>query len=126
MTNIGDALRIVDTRECAAARVTDLTGLDRRLYLICDQANSLNSIRRQLEMENGDDVNEEQLRVTLENLIERNLLVKLGDRYLALAVAGDIPTLHVGAAYPAGYVDRSFVLPEQRMFTDDSSRLCNV
>ena len=126
MTNIGDALRIVDTRECAAARVTDLTGLERRLYLICDQANSLNSIRRQLEMENGHDVNEEQLRVTLENLIERNLLVKLGDRYLALAVAGDIPTLHVGAAYPAGYVDRSFVLPEQRMFTDDSSRLCNV
>jgi ribosomal peptide maturation radical SAM protein 1 len=126
MTDIGDALRIIDTRECAAARVTDLTGLEHRVYLLCDQASSVSSIRRRMKMEDGQHFDEEQLRATLEDLSERNLLLKLGDRYLALAVAGDIPTLHVGAAYPAGYVDRAFVLPKQTMFTDESSPLCNV
>lgn len=126
MTDIGDVLRIVDTRECAAARVTDLTGLDRRVYLICDRASSLTQIRRRMETENGQHFDEAQLRATLEKLSERHLLLELGDRYLALAVAGDIPTLHVGAAYPAGYVDRSLVLPQQTIFTNESSRLGNV
>lgn len=95
MTDHGDHLTIFDTRPCARERRAKLEGSDRDLYLACDRAQTAEALSKEL----GQDCS-----ATLESLCGRGLLLKLGRKYLALAVAGSVPTLPGRHDFPGGHV----------------------
>jgi hypothetical protein len=90
-------LRILDTRPVAPQRRRLLEGLERRLYLACDQARNLKSCAELAE------VPTEQAAPVLDALCRDRLMLALDDgRYLALAVAGELPRLLRPEEFPGG------------------------
>lgn len=83
-----DGLDILDTRAVATRRRHLLSGRERELLLECE------SPRRLVE---------EPAR---EALLEKKLLLQLGDRFLALPVAGSLPSLPRNEEFPGGYHER--------------------
>lgn len=81
MTDHGDAVEIVDTRN-GAPRTWHLTGAERRLYLLCGSGQT----PRALEQELGAELDAERLRGVLAEWVENGLAIELDGRYLSLAV----------------------------------------
>ena len=80
---------ILDTRPVAPARRFFLEGRSRELLLECETP------RRFPEPE-----------PELLNLVERKLVVRIGERYLSLPVRGDLPALPRKEDFPGGYYPR--------------------
>ena len=59
-----------------------LTGLDARIYLVCDTAQTPRSVARQL----GDSFSAEEIRARLESFRDARLMVEMDGHYLSLAV----------------------------------------
>lgn len=78
-------LLIWDSRPGARATVTSLTGLDALLYEACDHVSDFGGL---LERARGQDdsVTAEQVHQRLASLVERDLMIADGSRYLALAI----------------------------------------
>ncbi len=79
---VGDRLVIADTRPGAAARVSVLTGLDRELYLACDEVADEGRLHGG---EHASRANGEVAR-RLTAMVARGLMLGEGGRYLSLAV----------------------------------------
>ncbi|HEV2722346.1 MAG TPA: RiPP maturation radical SAM C-methyltransferase [Thermoanaerobaculia bacterium] len=77
----GEHLAIWDLRPVARHLLTILSGLDRRLYLACDGVAYAAQLARTL----GD--SEEAIRSAAALLVDRGLMLRDGDRLLALAIA---------------------------------------
>jgi ribosomal peptide maturation radical SAM protein 1 len=73
---------LTDTRACARRTSVVLTGLDAKIYLGCDTAQTSRSIARQL----GDSFPEGEVRARLESLREAQLMAEMDGHYLSLAV----------------------------------------
>jgi ribosomal peptide maturation radical SAM protein 1 len=73
----GSALHFLDTRPCAPSFRQTLQGSLRELYLACDESHAEKS--------------PEKLAL-LDELVRRRLVLKLNERYLTLAVRGDLPS----------------------------------
>jgi ribosomal peptide maturation radical SAM protein 1 len=84
LSDNGKVLDILDTRQCAVARRQQLEGLEREVYLACDKAAPLKSLRSQF----GD-----QVESILAYQVERKLTLVINGRYLALGVRGSLPSL---------------------------------
>ena len=78
----GSMALISDTRECARSGSFVLTGLDARIYLVCDTAQTPRSVARQL----GDSFSAEEIRARLESFRDARLMVEMDGHYLSLAV----------------------------------------
>jgi ribosomal peptide maturation radical SAM protein 1 len=78
----GSIVLISDTRGCARRRSFVLTGLDAKIYLGCDTAQTPRSIARQL----GDSFSEREIRASLESFRDAQLMAEMDGRYLSLAV----------------------------------------
>jgi ribosomal peptide maturation radical SAM protein 1 len=78
----GSIVLITDTRACARRGSFVLTGLDAKIYLGCDTAQTPRSVARQL----GDSFSEEDIPASLESLRDARLMVEMDGHYLSLAV----------------------------------------
>ena len=86
----GETLHVRDTRACAKEKSFLLTGLDRTVYLACEEAPS------------EDRVTEEAV---VRRLIERKLVLPLDRRLIALGLRGPLPPLPGLADFPGGLVE---------------------
>lgn len=86
----GETLHVRDTRTCAQEKNFLVTGLDRAVYLACEEAPS------------EDRVMEE---AAVRRLIERKLVLPLDRRLIALGLRGPLPPLPGLADFPGGYVE---------------------
>jgi magnesium-protoporphyrin IX monomethyl ester (oxidative) cyclase len=97
MEDDGQQLRLLDTRSVAMQRRRTLTGLDREIYLACDAARTLKSCAEAVQAP------PEQVQAGLEGLCRDRLMLGLPEgRYLALAVAGELPRLLRPEEFPGG------------------------
>ena len=74
-------LLVFDYRPAAMEQVTVLTGLERDLLVACDRVRSLGGLARSLSLGG-----EEKVEKTLAPLLDRGLVIREGDRVLALSV----------------------------------------
>lgn len=88
MTDRRDEIILIDTRPVAPQRRVVLAGLDRLVYLACADAQSMANIIAALPEESPDAIAE-----ATQKLVARKLMLRLKDRYLALALEGDVPKL---------------------------------
>jgi magnesium-protoporphyrin IX monomethyl ester (oxidative) cyclase len=88
----GEDLEILDTRSVAPCRKHVLSGLERAVYLACDSAQTAASLRPRFGEVEG----------VLRELEGKRILLRHGQRYLALATAGSLPALPDAATFPGG------------------------
>jgi magnesium-protoporphyrin IX monomethyl ester (oxidative) cyclase len=120
MTDEGDRIRIVDTRPVAPAERVTLDGLASRVYRACDRAATHQSLLAVLAKDGGPAVDPAEVDSHLGDLVARKLMVRFGDRYLALAVSGPMPPLPWmnQDGYPGGW----FVYPRPPVIPDGLKR----
>ena len=84
----GEQMVVADGRSCRRCR-TVLGGLERSIYLLCEDGASLASIWRSLSKAGCSAESDQTVRNVLEKLVELRLVIALDDRYLALAINGN-------------------------------------
>jgi ribosomal peptide maturation radical SAM protein 1 len=82
----GSTLTIWDERPVAPQFMTELSSLERRLYLACDGAARLSSVCRSVANGNGGDGLREEVGAVLDSLVERLLMIREGSSFLSLAI----------------------------------------
>jgi hypothetical protein len=97
----GDVLDVLDTRACAFARRATLAGLDAEVYRACEPAVAAGSLRARLARE-GTPAG--AVDAALARLVERQLVLPVHDKYLALGIPGDVPLLHAPEDSPGGWM----------------------
>ncbi len=101
----GSIVLITDTRACTQKPSFVLTGLDAKIYLGCDSAQTVRSIAHKL----SHSLSEEEIRVRLEILRGARLMAEMDGHYLSLAVwrnrAAQEPVVNAGVTQ---------VLPQSR------------
>lgn len=97
---------ILDTRKISPVRKITLRGVEHRIYRACYECLPFKAIVKAVNCDNGPSVAIESVGQVLDDLIERKLMLKFGDRYLGLAVRGDCPPLprNHREGYPGGWV----------------------
>ena len=101
----GSIVLITDTRACARKGSFVLTGLDARIYLGCDSAQTPRSVARQL----GGSFSEEEISARLGSLLDAQLMTEMDGHYLSLAVWRNRVARESGVSAQA-----TQVLPESR------------
>jgi hypothetical protein len=94
-----DTIEIYDTRSCAVARRHILDGIDAAVYRACEPAAGANEIRRRLAFP---ETGSQSVQAALDKLRDLRLVLTLNDRYLALAVPGDSPSILADEEFPGG------------------------
>jgi ribosomal peptide maturation radical SAM protein 1 len=110
----GDALRLLDTRDCAVEQWTTLRGLERAVYLLGDEAPTPTRLPELLRAQHGLAPDAEELAATVERLLARKLMVAVDGRLVSLAVRGDVPGLPTRPETPGGFVDLVRAMREGR------------
>jgi magnesium-protoporphyrin IX monomethyl ester (oxidative) cyclase len=113
MTEQSDRTFIYDTRHVAPQRTTLLTGITHRVHRALDSAARLPTVVTTVNADGGESVDAATVQAALEELIDRKLVLRFGDRYLALAVRGEVPVLpkRNEDGYPGGWIERRSELP---------------
>ncbi len=86
-TDNTDGLHIWDERPAAVEPLTTLSGLERELYLACDQVQSLRRLRKVVEDYRGTGCSGEEVQRLLQPFLNSQLMVAEGHRFLSLAIA---------------------------------------
>jgi len=94
MTEGETGLQVLDTRRCAVQRRHLLTGAQRELLLSCDTPRRLTA--------------------EMSELVEKKLVLALGDRCVALPVRGALPRLPAHWQFPGGFPERPSAQPRYR------------
>ncbi|MBE9536613.1 MAG: RiPP maturation radical SAM C-methyltransferase [Proteobacteria bacterium] len=76
------SLIIIDTRSCRQQIWIRLTGIDRSIYEYCDKAQKLSKILDYFKA----DVAESDLKLSIQRLIDKRLIMNVSGKYLSLAV----------------------------------------
>lgn len=113
MTQEGENLRIQDTRPMAEAEVYHLEGLEAALCRACDTTMTLKSLAGAV----GRPGNDQELGQALERLHRLGLILKIGERYVRVATAPQVPQ------HPGGFPGGSVVLEHAREPELDAWRL---
>jgi len=99
-------LSIIDTRPVAVTRTYSFHGLAAALYRACNEAISQKALLARIRTEQKDErITWEDLEAHLNVFIDNKLMLFLSDRYLALALDGNIPELPGIDEFPGGYLD---------------------
>jgi ribosomal peptide maturation radical SAM protein 1 len=94
-------LTLLDTRPAARAPLTVLGGLDRDIYLACDEIKDIETLARTVA--SGGATDHDDLAARLAAMVGRRIMVRDGSRYLSLAVPlGDYAPSGRGAARVLG------------------------
>jgi ribosomal peptide maturation radical SAM protein 1 len=105
-------LMIFDTRSCAPARHVFLTGLERELYLICDEAPTVQGAVNQVSRDGfwtADDAEE-----VIEDLVRRRLLLLIDGHAISLAVPEPLPEMPSDHDFPGGILLEDVAQAEHR------------
>ncbi len=97
-----EAVIIRDTRPIATDSLHVLKGLEKDLYLACDEATRMEAIVRTM-MTNG--CAHREIEAARKSLLGKRLLVEIDGRLLALAVREPVPDLPPLEEFPGGFVD---------------------
>lgn len=124
VTETEDATVILDTRTIAPVRRTTLRGVEHRVYRACYECKALKAIVKAVNRDGGPSVTIESVGQVLDELIERKLVLKFGDRYLGLAVRGDYPSLPCShrEGYPGGWIRLEKTKPNRPSVNTSSHR----
>jgi ribosomal peptide maturation radical SAM protein 1 len=98
----GDAIEFFDTRPCAAERRHAVSGLEAAVYRACDPGADAKTISRRVAEATGAPPAEQDVAACLARLAERKLVLTLGDRWLSLALRGDVPPICGAEDFPGG------------------------
>jgi ribosomal peptide maturation radical SAM protein 1 len=102
----GQRLTIRDTRQVATAAEHRLEGIARWLYLACDRGLPADKLVDEVRAASGrEGLGWEDLQPHIEDLIGRRLVVKLFERYLALATGPDLAEFLPESHVPEGSTD---------------------
>ena len=82
MAETGGGLLLLDSRPCMVQPFTLLTGVDKAVFLACDEVKT----EKQLLAALRDDASEEEILASAEKLTALNYLARLGGRYVSLAL----------------------------------------
>lgn len=100
MEDNGESVTIVDTRPCAPVPMVLLDGLERELYLFCDDAPTVETAVNRLSRDGR--YSAEQVRSALTRLERHRLMLVLDGHALALAVPGPLATMPDDCDFPGG------------------------
>jgi ribosomal peptide maturation radical SAM protein 1 len=108
MTEEQDATSILDTRSIAPERHVRLRGIEHRVHRSAHASGTPSTLQDRVNADGEGCVKFTDVLSALDQLVRRKLMVKLGGRYLALAVPGDMPSLprNHREGYPGGWVQR--------------------
>ena len=103
-----DSTDIIDTRPIAPARRVVLEGLEHRIHRQLHGALALKPLHQAVEKDGEGPVDLGRFEAELADLQDRRLVQRIGSRYLALAVRGDLPPLPKSneEGYPGGWINR--------------------
>ncbi|MEW6363688.1 MAG: RiPP maturation radical SAM C-methyltransferase [Acidobacteriota bacterium] len=99
MSQSDSEIRIRDTRPVAVSSTFTLHGIEREIYLRCDEACRKATLKTFLEKQGYD---KDEVEAAVERLLEQKLMVELDGRLLALAVEEPLPELPKKIDYPGG------------------------
>jgi ribosomal peptide maturation radical SAM protein 1 len=102
-TDDGQSVKVLDSRTCAVEAQTRLAGLDRAVFLACDEGPGRPQLPALLEKNFGILAGTDEIDRALMNLRQRNLICEIDDRLVMLAVRGSIPKLPTLSEFPGGY-----------------------
>jgi ribosomal peptide maturation radical SAM protein 1 len=105
MTDQDGALDVIDSRRCAESPRTRLSGLDRAVYLACDNGPRPGRVGAIVRGEYGLEATDEQVARSVDELCRRKLLLAMDGRVLSLAVMEPAPAMPDLAQFPGGQVD---------------------
>lgn len=83
----GDSLMVWDQRPAAQSKLVILDGLDRWLYIACDDIRSLRQLSRSLE---DAPMPSDDLETHLQGLVSRGLMLREGNAFLSLAIRQEL------------------------------------
>ena len=86
MAETAGGVLLLDSRPCMVQPFTLLSGLDRAVFLACDEVKT----EKQLLGALRDDASEEEILASAEKLTALNYMVKLGGRYISLALPASL------------------------------------
>jgi hypothetical protein len=99
---------ILDTRNIAPEPRVILRGLEHRVHSAAHASGTSSMLHERVNADGDGAADLPEISETIEQLIRRKLLAKLGVRYLSLAVPGELPRLprNHREGYPGGWVQR--------------------
>jgi len=106
----GAHLLIWDLRPVARRPLTTLAGLQRFLYIACDQIQTLRSLGKLLQEQAGKPLAEAEIEALLEPLMKDGLMIREGNAFLAL-------TIPIGEYSPSSRVMERFLTMVETMGT---------
>ncbi len=86
MVDEGGRLCIHDERPVAVQEMTIFTGLQRDLYLACDEAQSVSQLQRRVTTHTGQAATPEEIEHWLQPMLANKLMLQEGQRFLSLAI----------------------------------------
>ena len=95
----GGVLHFEDTRRCALERSFEVSGLEREVYLACDEAPVEERLGSRMERE------ESEIVEAVENLLRRHLLLRVDRRLVSLALRAPVQALPDPREFPGGMVE---------------------
>ncbi len=112
MEDDGELLTIVDTRPCALAPMVALEGLERDVYLLCDDAPTVETAVNRLSRDGR--YTADEVRACLVRLERRRLLLTLDGHALSLAVPGPLAKMPDDYEFPGGLLRDDKVAAERQ------------
>jgi len=94
----GEAIDFLDTRPCAPVRRSTISGLEAEVYRAIDAAHAPAEIAARLGR------GEPEIAAALAQLAARKVVLALGDKYLGLAIEGEMPSIPDHETLPGGWV----------------------
>jgi ribosomal peptide maturation radical SAM protein 1 len=105
MFDEGERLRLLDTRPCAVAGKHVLSGLAKQVYLQCDAIQTQKSLMDGLEKKGVEGASQGDVLAILDDLVKHKLLLRQGDRFIALALREVSRIPDSDDDFPGGYTD---------------------
>ncbi|EKD68355.1 MAG: Radical SAM [uncultured bacterium] len=102
MNDDGSSLKITDLRTCAVRPKHILTGADRRVYEACETSKSEEKIFESVT-KTDDKISSPDVKNSILKLVENKLLIRIGPKYLSLAIHGAAPALPELKDFPGGF-----------------------
>jgi len=87
MVDEGGSLYIHDERPVAVQKTTIFSGLQRDLYLACDEAQSVSQLQRLVTAQTGQATAPEEIEHWLQPMLANKLMLQEGQRFLSLAIS---------------------------------------
>ncbi|HEY9062237.1 MAG TPA: RiPP maturation radical SAM C-methyltransferase [Pseudobacteroides sp.] len=101
----GEILNFIDTRRCSSQYSYKLTGFERLIYLVCEDAPKIQNVEAVLKTKYDIELDENEINDILNRLKALGVVLSIDGRVLSLAVWGSIPRLPSRKDFPGGTIE---------------------